>query len=66
MKYDIAAANQRQSDRLASYDDDDTWRSCAQCHGNDGYLYSTKVRGEWLCKSCHDDHEIEKRRGRVE
>ena len=64
MKYnwEIAESNQRQSDLLS--DEDESWRMCSQCGGNDGYLYSTKVRGEWLCKSCHDDHELETYRRR--
>ena len=51
-------------------DNDDTWddeaiRTCAQCGGNDGYLYSTKMPGRWICKSCHDDHELETYRDRM-
>ena len=63
MKYDIAESNRRQSEFLRNYDDEKA-RLCSQCGKNDGYLYSTKVRGEWLCKSCHDDHELETYRGR--
>ena len=62
--YDIAASNESQNRFLMEYDDIES-RLCAQCGGNDGYLYATTARGEWLCKSCYDDHKLESYRERM-
>ena len=48
-----------------SYDDEEM-RSCRQCGGNDGYLYSATPLKGWYCGSCYHGLEEDARDFRME
>ena len=64
MSRELFAALELMSRRAQEYDDDKI-RTCAQCGGNDGFMYSTKAPGEWLCGECNNDRKMEEYQKRV-
>ena len=56
----------RSEDKFMREYDDDAMKSCRQCGGNDGFLYSARPLPGWYCGSCYHGLEEDARDSKME